>query len=543
MERLFFSLFTLFFYEIKCYNERSEYDEGETKDNMETDKKEIKEEVTEKDTKLKEAEVKEAEIKEEKKQSTEEIAKPKKKSKKWIAIVAALAAVILLAYGGVAIYYQSHFFNHTFINNSDCSNLTAEQVAAIMDEQSQQYSLQILGRDENGVQEEIGTVTAAEIGMYWVDTRKVAQELLDGQNGLLWIEMLWTTEDHSVIQGVSYDEEKLQERLAQMSALQKKNMIQSEDAYISEYSEKTGNYEIIPETLGTDLDLNRVKEAVSTAIMMGDPAVDLEKQGCYKTAKVTAEDAALVKNCETLNKWVSAQITYDWNGNKVVVDGDIIKDWIQMDAKEPQLKEEDIAEFVAEQAKEYDTYGKKRKFTTVQGIELTLPSGAYGWKTDRAEETKELIASIEKGETIDKEPVYSSKGAQKGSNDVGNSYVEIDLTNQHLYLFQKGTIVLETDFVSGDMTKPDCITPPGVFGLTYKTRNAVLRGANYETPVNYWMPFNGNVGMHDATWRSSFGGTIYLTSGSHGCVNLPLDMAAAIYEYMSTGFPIVCYYY
>lgn len=543
MERLFFSLFTLFFYEIKCYNERSEYDEGETKDNMETDKKEIKEEVTEKDTKLKEAEVKEAEIKEEKKQSTEEIAKPKKKSKKWIAIVAALAAVILLAYGGVAIYYQSHFFNHTFINNSDCSNLTAEQVAAIMDEQSQQYSLQILGRDENGVQEEIGTVTAAEIGMYWVDTRKVAQELLDGQNELLWIEMLWTTEDHSVIQGVSYDEEKLQERLAQMSALQKKNMIQSEDAYISEYSEKTGNYEIIPETLGTDLDLNRVKEAVSTAIMMGDPAVDLEKQGCYKTAKVTAEDAALVKNCETLNKWVSAQITYDWNGNKVVVDGDIIKDWIQMDAKEPQLKEEDIAEFVAEQAKEYDTYGKKRKFTTVQGIELTLPSGAYGWKTDRAEETKELIASIEKGETIDKEPVYSSKGAQKGSNDVGNSYVEIDLTNQHLYLFQKETIVLETDFVSGDMTKPDCITPPGVFGLTYKTRNAVLRGANYETPVNYWMPFNGNVGMHDATWRSSFGGTIYLTSGSHGCVNLPLDMAAAIYEYMSTGFPIVCYYY
>ena len=538
MKRLFFSLFTLFFYEIKCYNERSEYDEGETKDNMETDKKEIKEEVTEKDTKLKEEE-----IKEETKQSTEEIAKPKKKNKKWIAIVAALAAVILLAYGGVAVYYQSHFFNQTFINNSDCSNLTAEQVAAIMDEQSQQYSLQILGRDENSVQEEIGTVTAAEIGMYWVDTRKVAQELLDGQNELLWIEMLWTTEDHSVIQGVSYDEEKLQERLAQMSALQKKNMIQPEDAYISEYSEKTGNYEIIPETLGTDLDLNLVKEAVSTAIMMGDPAVDLEKQGCYKTAKVTAEDATLVKNCETLNKWVSAQITYDWNGNKVVVDGDTIKDWIQMDAKEPQLKEEDIAEFVAEQAKEYDTYGKKRKFTTVQGIELTLPSGAYGWKTDRAEETKELIASIEKGETIDKEPVYSSKGAQKGSNDIGNSYVEIDLTNQHLYLFQKGTIVLETDFVSGNMTKPDCITPPGVFGLTYKTRNAVLRGANYETPVNYWMPFNGNVGMHDATWRSSFGGTIYLTSGSHGCVNLPLDMAAAIYEYMSTGFPIVCYYY
>ena len=191
-----------------------------------------------------------------KKEIKEEVSNPKKKSKKWIAIAAALAAVILLAYGGAAIYYQSHFLNHTLINNIDCSNLTAAQVAAIMDQQAQQYKLQILGRDENGVQEEIGTISAAQIGMYWVDTQKVAQELLDGQNELLWIEMLWTTENHSVIQGVSYEDEKLQEQLTQMSALQKKNMIQPEDAYISEYSEKTGSYEIIPETLGTDLDLS-----------------------------------------------------------------------------------------------------------------------------------------------------------------------------------------------------------------------------------------------------------------------------------------------
>lgn len=505
---------------------------------MENDKKEIKEEAAEKETTSKEAVVKK-----EAEQSTKESAKPKKKSKKWIAIVAALVAVILLAYGGVAIYYQSHFLNHTYINDNDCSNLTAAQVAAIMDQQSQTYSLQILGRDENGVQEEIGTITAPEIGMYWVDTQGVAQELLDGQNEFLWIEMLWTTENLDVSQGVSYDEDKLQEQLAQMPALQKKNMIVPEDAYISEYSEKNKNYEIVPETMGTQLNANLVEEVVSTAIMLGDTTVDLEEQGCYETAKVTAEDAALVKACETMNKWVGAQITYDWNGSKVVVDGDTIHEWIQADDRDPQLDEDAIAEFVAEQAKEYDTYGKKRKFTTVQGIELTLPSGAYGWKTDRAEETKELTASVEKGETINKEPVYSNKGAQKGSEDIGNSYVEIDLTNQHLYLFQKGNIVLETDFVSGNMSKPDCVTPPGVFGLTYKTRNAVLRGANYETPVNYWMPFNGNIGMHDATWRRSFGGTIYLTSGSHGCVNLPLNMAAAIYEYVSTGFPVVCYYY
>ena len=111
-----------------------------------------------------------------------------------------------------------------------------------------------------------------------------------------------------------------------------------------------------------------------------------------------------------------------------------------------------------------------------------------------------------------------------------------------MVLFYKGNLVLETDFVSGDMSNGNT-TPGGLYGLTYKTTNAVLRGADYVTPVYYWMPFNGNIGMHDATWRTEFGGDIFLTNGSHGCINLPLDKAAAIYPYLTTGFPIICYYY
>ena len=256
-----------------------------------------------------------------------------------------------------------------------------------------------------------------------------------------------------------------------------------------------------------------------------------------------AEDAQLTEACSTMNTWVSTCITYDWNGTQVVVDGEQIKEWISLEGEEPVLDEEAVEEFVADTARELDTYGKNRKFTTALGTELTLPSGGYGWRTDREGESQELIQLIYQGSVLEKEPLYTSRGANKGSGDIGDSYVEIDLSNQHLYLFWEGEIVLESDFVSGDMTKSGRMTPPGVFGLTYKTRNAVLRGEDYETPVNYWMPFNGNIGMHDATWRSSFGGSIYITNGSHGCVNLPLDKAAQIYEYVSTGFPVICYYY
>ena len=139
-----------------------------------------------------------------------------------------------------------------------------------------------------------------------------------------------------------------------------------------------------------------------------------------------------------------------------------------------------------------------------------------------------------------REPVYLTTANSHGEHDYGDSYVEINLTNQHLFLYKDGKLVVESDFVSGNLSKGHD-TPTGAFGLTYKTMNAVLRGPDYETPVTYWMPFNGDVGMHDATWRNKFGGSIYKTSGSHGCINLPASAAKKIYETIDKGYAVLVY--
>ena len=119
--------------------------------------------------------------------------------------------------------------------------------------------------------------------------------------------------------------------------------------------------------------------------------------------------------------------------------------------------------------------------------------------------------------------------------------MEIDLSSQHLYLYLNNELFFESDFVSGDVLTGNT-TPEGVFAIKYKRTEIVLRGDDYETPVQYWMPFNGNIGMHDATWRRNFGGTIYLTNGSHGCINLPYSAAETIYNNIYKGLPVVCYY-
>ena len=126
--------------------------------------------------------------------------------------------------------------------------------------------------------------------------------------------------------------------------------------------------------------------------------------------------------------------------------------------------------------------------------------------------------------------------------------MEIDLSRQHLWLYQDGKLTVETDIVSGKMTEKR-YTPESIFKMYYKQKNKTLRGEKkpdgtyeYEVTVNYWMPFNGGIGLHDAPWQAAFGGTRYLTHGSRGCVNLPYSVAETVFNNVSAGTPVVCHY-
>lgn len=497
------------------------------------------------------------EKKQEAKKPEQKKEKPKRKHAGKGPLIGAAAILLIVGgiYAGISGYYQTHFLPNTTINDMDCSGMNAAQAAELIAGRLQDYKLEITGRPASAAAESsiqsaesvsLGTITAQEISLrYEEDSYASALLLLDQQNIFSWPARLLgkTAQGISLQEAVTFDREMLAKKIGAWDACRKENMEAPQDAYISEYSKEQGGYAVVPATKGTLLDTDQLAEAVADAILAHETQLDADAAGCYETAKIDSDDAKLTKTVEEANKMLSAKITYDWNGTEVVLDTDTIKGWVSIEDDAVVLDEEAVRAFVKEQAEEYDTYGKPRKFKTVLGIELTLKS-YYGWQTDKNAEAEALIGLIKAGSVESREPIYGITAKNKGTNDIGSSYVEADLTSQHLYVIQKGEIVFETDFVSGNMSStPDCVTPQGVFGLTYKTTNAVLRGRDYVTPVNYWMPFHGNYGMHDATWRSSFGGDIYLTSGSHGCINLPLGSAATIYEYVSTGSPIICYYY
>jgi hypothetical protein len=460
----------------------------------------------------------------------------KKRGLLTIGLLLVVLGILLFGYLLTSYYFKNHFLPNTFVNEKDYSYFTPIEAAEDFRSTILNYSLEVQDQDGNVV----GVIRPDNIDAS-VYAENDIRRILDQQSEYTWPIAYLRSHSYEFSNEMEFDQEKLEDYVATWDVCQAKNMEKAKDAYLSEYKPELLGYEIIADTLGNTLDVKKTKEVLINAVEMRKTSVNLADEDCYIRARVKADNVLLQQKCETLNRWTKTKIQYDWNGNEVLLDGSIIHTWILDQSGKISLDEQAIEDFVKDNAKQYDTYGKKRNFITTLGAQLTLPSGAYGWKTDVSAEVDGLKQLIYEGAAADREPVYLSKGAWKGSNDIGNSYVEIDLTHQHLYLYEKGKIILETDFVSGNMSN-GCGTPAGVFGLTYKTREAVLRGENYETPVHFWMPFNGNVGMHDATWRAVFGGDIYLTAGSHGCVNLPLAAAESIYSYISTGFPVICYY-
>ena len=485
-------------------------------------------------------------------QETEPIdEQPVRKKHKVFIIVSIAMFLVLVAVGyvGIGVYYRTHFLPNTIVGGYDCGGMKADQAAEYWRALLDGYVLEVTGREpstgESGAV--LGTITPEQIQMSYPDMTDTLEDIISDQDWLLWIEALFGYGQQIQFERLYYiyDDALVEDLIKSWSACQSGNMHTAQDAYISEYSEVLRGYEVIPETRGTRLDVEQVIVLVKEALSLGDLGLDLEDAEFYADAMILQDDISLTKPVETANRWLSTSITYDWNGNEVLLDADTIHEWVSIEDGIAVLDEEAVTSFVREQAKQYDTYGKKKKFVTTLGVEMTLTSASYGWRADREAEAEELLALIQEGSTEAREPIYTHRAMVKASdniNDIGNSYVEADLSNQHLYLYKDGEVVLETDFVSGRISNGNG-TPAGIFGITYKTTNAVLRGDNYETPVNYWMPFYGNYGMHDATWRAAFGGDIFLNNGSHGCINLPKSMAEQIYGYVSTGFPVICYYY
>lgn len=457
-----------------------------------------------------------------------------------IAAVCGGVVVLVGAVGGglywhESLKYKTCFLPGTIVDGMDVTGKTAAEVEDAIMEQLKGYKLTINGREDLSE-----SITGEEVGLY-AEFDDTLAKAIAAQKPMEWGKYRFGKSVNEVNTDalIRYNDEMLGEAVDSLSCMDKENMREPQDAKISDYT--SGGYTIIKEDEGMELLEDKVKEAVAAAVMSLAESVDLEEQGCYVSPSITSEDEALKTACETMNKYVGARITYQFGDKSETLSGDEIHNWLTVNGTSVGINEGKATEYVKKLAGSYDTAYKAKSLKTSYGKTVSITGGSYGYKINQAKEAATLVSLIKNGEQTSREPEYSQKGASRTGNDYGNTYVEINLTAQHLYFYVKGKLVVQSDFVSGNAAK-GWSTPAGAYSITYKQRNATLKGQGYATPVSYWMPFNGGIGLHDANWRKTFGGTIYKTNGSHGCVNLPPAVAKTIYENISAGDPVLCYH-
>lgn len=441
--------------------------------------------------------------------------------------------VLIAVYLGASAYFSNHFYLGSEINCVSVSGKTVEEVNGQMASAIKSYKLNLKERNGNSEQ-----INAEDIKLKY-NSDDEFKKLKDNQGAYRWVFAFLDTKDSKMTAKVSYDKKLLEEKVDKLSCFDSKKVVEPKNPSFK-YTDK--GYEVISEVNGNKVNKDALYDNVVKAVLSGQTTLDLEAANCYVKPKYTVKSKKTDEIKNLLNKYVSSKIIYTIGESQETIDASKINNWLTVnDDFEVAFDDGKVKEYMKSLSDKYDTIGKTRSFTASSGRTIKVGGGDYGWCINNSQEIQNLIAAIKQGKTVKKEPTYSQTAASHSSNDIGNTYVEVDMGSQHLWYYKNGSLVVQGDVVTGNVSDGHP-TPEGVYWVKYKERNATLKGQGYASPVDYWMPFNGGIGIHDASWRNQFGGSIYMSGGSHGCVNSPHYLAQTIYQNIEAGTPVVCYY-
>lgn len=460
--------------------------------------------------------------------------------KKTIIIGLTTFIILGLVYGAGIGYYAEKFQANTSFGNIDISNLSLAEAQEKIEADINQQTVTII---ENG--QELGTFTMADLNAQ-VNTEAFLEASYNNQDPTQWLMGFFDSVeyDNVLMNHIQIDDQAIENALTSIN-ISNESRIQAKDAYI-DYGEGRG-YFVVPEEIGTQLDIEKVKELVVTGIQNGTSSIEVNQ--AYLAPDVTTEDEKITSVMEQIETVSNTQITLTIAGNEEVIPKETVLDWMYFDENNQVVFDQNlIYEWLGTMNEKYATFDDVRQFSsTLQGT-VEVPAGTLGWSIDRETETQNIADDLYAGVDVTREPAIVGTGYENslvGESDIGNSYVEVDVTNQKMFVYVDGVKVIDTDIVTGQI---GTATVTGAYSVWNKETDTDLKGFNQHTgvdyvqPVSYWIPFDDTgQGIHDANWQSSFGGDTYLTSGSLGCINTPPGIMPQVFEYVQLGMPVIIF--
>ncbi len=424
----------------------------------------------------------------------------------------------LVFVGTFFIYFNKHFMPGSKINGISVSLLNVDDA---FDKIAIQSNEKVTLYENN-----VSNMVIMNQSFYHINyDKKIVQDLLN-QNKYKII-------DENYDFPFDVDEDILKNNLSSLN----NNRAESKDAFIN-FNSNNFEYFIEQEKYGDYIDL---KMLLSDIEKNADKTLGIQLENYYINPKVLSDDEMLNKQKDEFNEIYSSKIEYELLDNDtLILDKNTFGPWIELNGDELIINDESIENFVEKLASLVNTVGNTRTFETQNGTK-NIVGGTYGWLLDKDKEKEFIKNAILDKTIIKRRPIFKQEAKVYSKNDIGNTYIEVDIDNQHMYLFENGEITLDSDVVTGMLPDKGRRTTTGTHFVFQKDKSRYLNGPTWHTFVNRFMPFHGGEGFHDATWRSSFGGEIYKHDGSHGCVNMPKQKAIELFDKIEVGVPVIVY--
>lgn len=450
--------------------------------------------------------------------------------------------VILGGSLALAMYYRNNFPVNTWINGVYCTGKTVEQVNEELSQQTEVPMVTIVGMDGRSWQLDIRQANGR------ADYTTSLKASLRINSPYYWVENLQTSSQEN-LEADSYvcNKERLQDCFESMEFVgEAKNNLKGVSLEYTDqgYVLRDGN----SERLNVEHAYGYLEECLS----QGETYVDLRTGDCYETLEDSQQDLKLRELWSRLQSFFDCKIVYDMGAESIPLTPEITSGFLVRgedglpaldELGEVMLDEEGVRAWVQQLAEDYNTCGTTLEFQSTRGDTVSVAYDTYGTELNVEEEIAYLMAALSetREETENHVPAYRQQGFVRGLDDIGGTYIEIDMTEQRMYYYVDWELVLDTDVVTGNINR-GMGTPEGVNFVYFMQRNRVLRGPGYASPVKFWMAVKGRVGIHDASWQPIFGGERYKTNGSRGCINTPTDVMAELYEMTELGTPVIMFY-
>lgn len=448
-----------------------------------------------------------------------------------------LAAGLATGYTVNASNYSERFLPNTKINDIDISDMTVAEANKALKANTKEASFTIT--DDGSPWK---TLPLSELGLK-TDFTKDLDQLMQDQSQWSWGMAYVFAAENDELNGLSIDQEDLKTAAKNIKGeldTLNQNRTTTKDATLTKVD---NGFVITPEVAGNAVDSEAIAKDLVTAVNADKTTMELLDY--TKAPAVHADDEKLKQELETLNSVAQVEATYQINGDTFQIPTETISNWLIYEDGKVDLDRDQVKAYVAALGEKYNTSTNATTFKSTKRGDVKVPAGTYSWSIQVETETDALIEQILQGESFTRSPIVKGSTTDSANPLIGDTYIEVDLKNQHMWYYKDGKVVLETDVVTG---KPDKFTTPsGVNYIWNKEEDSTLKGKNedgtdYATPVNYWMPIDWEgVGIHDANWQPTFGGERYLTNGSHGCVNTPPDVMKELFEKVELYTPVLVF--